>query len=40
MCSALFLWFSRAALLVKIVKTATGRAYECKTFGQLGLVCV
>ena len=23
-----------------IVNTATGKAYECKTLGQLGLVCM
>jgi len=35
------LWFARAALLARIVNTATGKAYnECKTLGQLGLVCV
>jgi len=35
------LWFARAALLAGIVKTATDRAYnECKTLGQLGMVCV
>jgi len=41
MCFALFAWFTRAALLVEIAKTATGKACnECKTLGQLGLVCV
>jgi len=36
-----FTWFARAALLPGIVTTATGKACnECKTFGQLGLVCV
>jgi len=41
MCFALFVWFSRAALLFGIVNTATGKAYnECKTLGQLGLVCI
>ena len=35
---ALFAWFSRAALLAGIVKTATGKACnECKTLGQFGL---
>jgi len=38
---AIFTWFARAALLAEIVKTATGKACnECKTLGQLGLVCV
>jgi len=38
-CFALFAWFSRAALLAGIAKTATGKACnECKTLGQLGLV--
>jgi len=41
MCFALFAWFSRAVLLVGIVKAATGKACnEYKTLGQLGLVCV
>jgi len=41
MCFALFAWFARAALLAGIAKTATGKACnECKTLGQLGLVCV
>jgi len=41
MCFALFAWFARAVLLVGIVKAATGKACnECKTLGQLGLVCV
>jgi len=38
---ALFAWFARAALLAGITKTATGKVCnECKTLGQLGLVCV
>jgi len=38
---ALFAWFARAALLAGIAKTATGKACnQCKTLGQLGLVCV
>jgi len=41
MRSALFALFARAALLAGIVKTATDKACnECKTLGQLGLVCV
>jgi len=41
MCLGLFAWFARAALLTGIAKTATGKACnECKTLGQLGLVCV
>jgi len=41
MCFALFEWFAGAALLAGIVKTATGKACnECKTLGQLGLICV
>jgi len=41
MCFALFIWFARAALLAGIVKTATGKGCkECKTLGQLKLVCV
>jgi len=41
MCFALFAWFARAALLAGIVKAATGKACnECKTFGELELVCV
>jgi len=41
MCFALVAWFARAALLVAIAKTATGKACnDCKTLGQLGLVCV
>jgi len=41
MCFALFALFARAVLLAGIAKIATGRAYnKCKTFGQLGLVCV
>jgi len=41
MCFALFAWLARAALLAGIVKTATGKACnECKTLGQLGLVCL
>jgi len=41
MCFALFAWFVRAALLVGIIKAATGKACnKCKTLGQLGLVCV
>ena len=40
-CFALFTWFAWAALLAGNVKTATGKACnECKTLGQLGLVCV
>jgi len=40
MCFALFAWFAQAALLAGITKTATGKACnECKTFGQLALVC-
>jgi len=39
MCFAFFAWFSRAALLAGIAKTATDKACnECKTFSQLGLV--
>jgi len=37
---ALFVLFAWAALLAEIVNTATGKAYECKTLGQLGLVYV
>jgi len=40
MCFALFVWFARAALLAGIAKTVTDKAYECKTLGQLRLVCV
>jgi len=41
LCVLRFLWFARAALLVGIVNTATGKAYNnYKTLGQLGLVCV
>jgi len=41
MCFALFVWLARAELLAGIVNTATDKAYnECKTLGQLGLVCV
>jgi len=37
MCFAFFAWFTRAALLAGIAKTATGKACnECKTLGQLG----
>jgi len=40
MCFALFAWFARAALLVGTAEAATGKACnECKTLGQLGLVC-
>jgi len=40
-CFTLFTWFAWATLLAGIVKTATGKACnECKTLGQLGLVCV
>jgi len=40
MCFALCVWFAWSALLAGIVNTATGKAYnECKTLGQLGLVC-
>jgi len=40
MCFAFFVWIAQAALLAGIVKTATSKAYnECKTLGQLGLVC-
>jgi len=40
-CFALCTWFALAALLVGIVKTATGKACnKCKTLGRLGLVCV
>jgi len=40
MCFALFAWFARAALLARIAKTAASKACnECKTVGQLGLVC-
>jgi len=40
-CSTLYALFDWAALLAGIVKTATGKACnECKTHGQLGLVCV
>jgi len=39
MCFALAC-FARAALLAGIVETGTGKAYECITLGQLGLVCV
>jgi len=36
----LFAWFAQAALLDRIVKTATGKVCcnVCKTIGQLGLV--
>jgi len=38
---ALFVWFARAALLPGIDKTATAKVCnDCKTLGQLGLVCV
>jgi len=37
-CFVLFTWLAWASLLAGIVKTATGN--ECKTLGQLGLVCV
>jgi len=38
---ALFAWFAWAALLTGIVKTATDKACnECKTLGQLRMVCV
>jgi len=41
MCFVHFVCFGRAALLAGIVTTATGKACnECKTLGQLGLVCV
>jgi len=41
MCFALVAWFTRAALLGGIFKTATGKACnECKILGQLRLVCV
>jgi len=40
MCFALFAWFARAALLAGIAKAETSKACnECKTLGQLGLVC-
>jgi len=40
-CFTLFTLFSRAALLVGMVKIATGKACnECETLGQLGQVCV
>jgi len=40
-CFALFAWFALAALSAGIATTATGKAFnECKTLGQLGLVCV
>jgi len=39
-CFALFVWFARAMLLAGIVNAATGKAYECKALGHLGLVCV
>jgi len=40
-CFALFAWLARAALLAGIVKAARSKACnECKTLGQLGLVCV
>jgi len=40
-CFALFAWLARAALLAGIVKAARDKACnECKTLGQLGLVCV
>jgi len=42
MCFALlFAWFAWAALLAGFTKTVTGKACnECKTLGQLGLVCI
>jgi len=41
LCFALVAWFARAALKAGIAKTATGKACnQCKTLGQLGLVCV
>jgi len=41
MCLALCVWFAWAALLAGIVNTATGKACnECKTIGQLRLVCL
>jgi len=41
LCFALFVWFARAAQLVGIAQTTTGKANnECKALGQLGLVCV
>jgi len=40
-CFAIFAWFAQAVQLAGIAKTAIGKAYnECKTLGQLGLVCV
>ena len=40
MCFALFAWFPWAVLLAGIAKTTTGKACnECKTLGQLKLVC-
>jgi len=40
-CFALFALFTLAALSAGIVKTATDKACnECKTLGQLGLICV
>jgi len=41
MCFELFAWFGRAALFAGIDKAATGKACnECKSLGELGLVCV
>jgi len=38
---ALFAWFIRAGLLAGITRTETGKACDqCKTLGQLELVCV
>jgi len=38
---ALFAWLARAALLARIAKAAIGKVCnECKTLGQLGVVCV
>jgi len=40
LCFVLVAWFARAALLAGIAKAATGKpCNECKTLGQLGLVC-